>query len=53
MGGMLLLLLLLLLKCYSEEKDVKCLLSKQKWKNVPNRSEQSFKKTTECRQIIP
>ena len=39
---MLLLLLLLLLKYYPEEKNVECLLLKQKWKNVPNRFWQRF-----------
>ena len=43
MGGMLLLLLLLLLKYYPEEKNLECLLLKQKFKNVPNRSEELFK----------
>ena len=36
-GKMLLLLLLLLSKYYLKKKNVKCLLLKQKLKNVPNR----------------
>ena len=39
-GGVLLLLLLLLLKYYSEDKNVECLLLKQKRKNIPKRFEQ-------------
>ena len=45
-SGMLLLLILLLLKYYPEEKNVECLLLKQKLKNVPNRSEQVFERRT-------
>ena len=46
-GGMLLLLLsLLLFKYYLKDKNVECLLLKQKRKNVPNRSEQLFERRT-------
>ena len=36
-------MLLLLLKYYPEEKNVKCLLLKQQWKNAPEKFEQGFK----------
>ena len=45
-SGMLLLLILLLSKYYPEEKNVECLLLKQKSKNVPNRSGQLFERRT-------
>ena len=35
--------MLLLLKYYPEEKNVVCLLLKQKWNNVPNRSNSDLK----------
>ena len=41
---MLLLSLSLLLNYYAEEKNIEYLLLKQKWKNVPNRSAQWFKR---------
>ena len=45
-SGMLLLLILLLSKYYPEEKNVECLLLKQKSKTVPNRSGQLFERRT-------
>ena len=49
---MLILLLLLLLKYYPEEKIFECLLLKQQWKNVPNRSEQWFKRRTWLEELV-
>ena len=39
-------MLRLLLKYYLEKQNIECLLFKQKWKNVPNRFEQWFKRRT-------
>ena len=51
---MLSLLLLLLLKYYPEEKNHECLLLKQKFKNIPNRSEEWFKRGTRLQeQVFP